>query len=256
MTTGEPQGEPESFERRSQRLQDELAQVELQRMLTAYPGYLEVDAVSGAVGPLFYSEVKVAGQPVRALIDTGSSATILSFDLFKKIGKVANIPPHSLLSVDMLLRDYSRRLIPIGARVILDISWKGESTTVLVYLRSEAGSGEQCLLGMNAIIPLGLMTPGAGVEATTAVEGSKAAYSQQEVVGSLVKACQIPGRSMSVLVAQVEGARRDDPYPVVFQSDTELLRQRGCSWKTLYFSRTRMGECTCQLLTPSQMPRR
>ncbi len=222
MTTGEPQGEPESLESRSQRLQDELAQVELQRMSTAYRGYLEVDAVSGAVGSLFYSEVKVAGQPVRALIDTGSSATILSFDLFKKIGKVANIPPHSLLPVDMLLRDYSGRLIPIGARVILDISWKGESTSVPVYLRSEAGSGEQCLLGTNAIIP-----PGAGVEATAAVEGSKAAYSQQEVVMSLVKACRIPGRSMSVLVAQVEGARRDDPNPVVFQPDTELLRQRG-----------------------------
>ncbi len=54
----------------------------------------------------------------------------------------------------------------------------------------EAGSGEQCLLGTNAIIPLGLMTPWAGVEATAAVEGSKAAYSQQEVVMSLVKACR------------------------------------------------------------------
>ncbi len=56
---------------------------------------------------------------------------------------------------------------------------------------------------------------------------------------------------MSVLVAQVEGARRDDPNPVVFQPDTELLRQRGLQLEdSLYFSRMRMGECTCQLLTP------
>jgi len=55
----------------------------------------------GAVGPLCYTTVEVAGQEVEAMVDTGSSATILSFELFKKIGKSANIPVTALSKPDI-----------------------------------------------------------------------------------------------------------------------------------------------------------
>lgn len=42
---------------------------------------------------------------------------------------------------------------------------QGKSVVSTVYLRSELGAeGEQCLLGTNVVIPLGLMTPAPGVE--------------------------------------------------------------------------------------------
>ena len=49
--------------------------------------------------------VEVAGQKVEAMVDTGSSATILSFELFKKIGKNANIPVTTPCKPDIALRD-------------------------------------------------------------------------------------------------------------------------------------------------------
>ena len=41
----------------------------------------QVDNVTRAVGPLYYCEVEIAGQPVEALIDSGSSATVMTFSL-------------------------------------------------------------------------------------------------------------------------------------------------------------------------------
>ena len=55
-----------------------------------------VDKVTGAVGPLFYCTVVIHGKPVRAMVDTGSSASILSYELFAAIGKKANIPASAL----------------------------------------------------------------------------------------------------------------------------------------------------------------
>ena len=58
-------------------------------MTAAYNEDVHVEAVmatdcTGSVGPLYYADVKVAAIPGKALIDTGSPATIMSFKLFKK----------------------------------------------------------------------------------------------------------------------------------------------------------------------------
>ena len=52
-----------------------------------------------------------------------SPATIMSFELFKTIGKAANISSNSFLPLDpdFTLVDYSQRTIPIGAKVNLKI---------------------------------------------------------------------------------------------------------------------------------------
>lgn len=101
ISTEKPQ--EESLEEHCHCLQQELAQAELQRTSTAYNDSLKVEAKGGAVGPLFYGEVNMAGVPVKGLIDTGSGATIISFELFKKIGKTANIPSSSLSPIDLIL---------------------------------------------------------------------------------------------------------------------------------------------------------
>ena len=100
------------MEERCHRLQQELAQAQLQRTSAAYEDSLKVN---GVIGPLFHEEVNMAGVPVKGLIDKGPGATITSFETFKRIGKTANIPSSSLYSVDLVLRDYNRNPIPMGA---------------------------------------------------------------------------------------------------------------------------------------------
>ena len=45
-----------------------------------------VDKVNGALGPLYFANVTIEGTPVDGMVDPGLSATIISFDLFEKIG--------------------------------------------------------------------------------------------------------------------------------------------------------------------------
>ncbi len=89
--------------------------LKLQRTSAAYSNSLGVEAVNGTVGSLFYEEVNMAGVPVKGLIDTGSGATIISFEMFKKIGKIGDIPSSSLYPVDLILQDYNRNPISLGA---------------------------------------------------------------------------------------------------------------------------------------------
>ena len=82
----------ESLDERCQRLQPEWFDAEFDQMSKGYKGAVSVVQGVGAVGPLCYTTVEIAGQKFEAMVDTGSSATILSFELFKKISKSAHIP--------------------------------------------------------------------------------------------------------------------------------------------------------------------
>ena len=67
-------------------------------------------------GTLVYAVVTIEKLPVEAMVDPSTSAMIISFDHFKKIGQQAYIPREELLLPDITLRDYNQTLIPIGAR--------------------------------------------------------------------------------------------------------------------------------------------
>ena len=86
------------------------------------------------MGPLYYATVTVQGTAVQALVDPGFSATIMSFQLFRKIGQAAHIPASALQKPDILLKDYSERPITVGACVHLTISFQDLSVTAPVYL--------------------------------------------------------------------------------------------------------------------------
>ena len=65
----------------------------------------------------------------------------------------------------MILRDYSQRPIPVGAKVDFEFVFDGKSVTAPVHLQSSGSAeSEACLLGTNIVIPLGLMSPACGVE--------------------------------------------------------------------------------------------
>ena len=154
----------ESIDEKCQRLQQEWVDAEFAHMANAYDTKATVDQIVGAVGPLCYATVEIAGEKVRGMVDTGSSATVVSFELFSKIGKRANIPTTALSKPDVVLRDYNRRPIPVGAKVDLSFRYQGKSVVAPVYLRAGGhDESETCLLGTNVIFGLGLMEPAAGV---------------------------------------------------------------------------------------------
>lgn len=74
MTADEPEGPDD----RRQRLQCEWVEAEFSRLGAVYSPEGSVDMVSGALGPLFGANISIAGMPVEALVDPGSSATITS----------------------------------------------------------------------------------------------------------------------------------------------------------------------------------
>ena len=55
-----------------------------------------VDTITGSLGPLYYATVTVGGTRVEGMVDPGSSATIMSLNLFKKIEQKAGIPAEAL----------------------------------------------------------------------------------------------------------------------------------------------------------------
>ena len=180
-----------------QRLQQEWVDAEFSRLSCVYSPEATVDAVKGALGPLFYATVSIAGTSVESLVDPGSSATIMSFELFKKIGAKAGIPREALQKPNITLRDYSRRPIPIFAKVDLEFSYQDKQIITAVYLRSDQGTaGEPCLLGTNVVIPLGLMVPGPGV-------ATKELGLTQVGTVRLVRAERIPSQCGVVMDAQL-----------------------------------------------------
>ena len=126
---------------------------EFQRLAQAH-AQGSVTQVTGALGPLYYAPVTVAGEVVDALVDPGSSASIMSFETFRRIGPKAGIGKDDHRLPDVVLRNYSRQPIAVGALVDLEISWQGKTVTSPVYVRSCLEGAEPLLLGTNVIAPL------------------------------------------------------------------------------------------------------
>ena len=158
------QSSTESLDEKCQRLQQEWVNAEFARMSCSYKAHITVDQIAGAVGPLCYADVEIEGQEVEAMVDTGSSATIISFALFKRLGKSAGVPAAALSRPDVVLHDYNGKPIPVGAKVELTFRYHGRVVTAPVYIKSDGHEEvESCLLGTNVIFALQLMQPAAGV---------------------------------------------------------------------------------------------
>ena len=66
--------EGKSLSERYERLRQDWATAEWQRMSEDYRSSAGVDEVTGALGPLYFTKVTIEGAPVDGMIDPGSSA--------------------------------------------------------------------------------------------------------------------------------------------------------------------------------------
>ena len=184
------------------------ADAEFSRLQQAYSGVNVASVHGGALGPLYYATISVSGSPVEALVDPGSSASIMSTELLKQIGPKAGISKDDLRPPDIVLRNYSRNQITISGRVDLEFTWRGKNVKSPVYVRSDKQEGEPLLLGTNVIVPLGLMEPSRGGGDMGTVR--------------LVKTEKIPGRSGVMVQAVVSGGGCEGQRALVVEPEKEL----------------------------------
>ena len=223
-------GSGESLDAKCARLHEELAVAEHQRLLSSYVASPGVDMVSGAVGPLYYAKVEAEGTMVSAMIDPGSSATIVSVEQFKEIGRCAGISVKALKLPDLVLRDYNQQPIPVGAKVELTFRWKGKEVTTPTYIRAERSRGEPCLLGTNVVIPLGLMVPYLGMEA----RGGQDVPGVAAGVGArvhLVDSVRVPARTAVIVKGKIE-AGGCVGMPLMFNPDDRWMAGEGLQLET------------------------
>jgi len=194
----QPPPSHEALEDHCQRLRQEWVNAEFLLLSQGYEGKANVDKVAGAVCPLYFCTVNIAGEPVKAMVDTGLSATILSWDVFQAIGRKTKVPVSALYKPEVTLRDYSQRPILVGAMLDLEVEFNGKSIVVPIYLRAARHAGsEPFLLGTN----VGLMCPAAGVE-----PNGGDSRSNSTAIVQLVHAQRVPSQKGTFLEAQVEAS--------------------------------------------------
>ena len=125
------------------------AEAEYQRI----KGSLQMDTVTGSVGPLYYCQLLVAGQLVTALVDSGSSATIMSLELFQEVAKKAGLSSEILHKLDVFLHDYNQHPLRVGAVANLEIEYGDKNVIAPVYINAGHGqSHEPFLCGTNILL--------------------------------------------------------------------------------------------------------
>ena len=149
--------------------------------------------MAGAVGPLYYVTVSIASEPVEAMVDIGSSATILSFELFKPIGKKANIPVSALCATEVVLRTIISGLylmepkLNLSSHLMVRAWWPLCMYGVRWVLSLRHDCWEPMLLFH--------LTPAGGVEPRR----------EQKATVRLVGAHWIPSQKGALVEAQIEG---------------------------------------------------
>ena len=166
----------------------------------------QVDNVTGSVGPLYYCEVKIAGQPVEALINSGSSTTVMTFRLLQRNARDAQLSVDVLEKPDVILRNYNQHPLRIEAFTKLEVTYKGKRVLAPIYIDSENKPTESCKLGTNLLLSLGILSVSKDVKIRGGYKEAVLAGPREATTSSvkLVKSKQIPARSGVVLRLTVD----------------------------------------------------
>ena len=115
-----------------------------------------IHTMSSPPSPLPYAQVGIEGVLVNAMLDTGSSVTILDEDILVAIARTTSLDKSMIDKPAVQLHDYSEKQILVVACVNLRITAEGRQITERVYIVKQAQP--TCLLGIAAIRKLGLAT--------------------------------------------------------------------------------------------------
>ena len=213
--------EGESLSERCERLREEWAAAEWQRMSEDYHSSAGVDAVTGALGPLYFAKVTIESTPIVGMIDPGLSATIISFDLFRKVGGGSS---HSQQCTGSATCHVKGLQSESNSQLNLTFRWEDKTVTTPVYIRSDqAAKGEHCLLGTNIVMPLGLMVPSEGVEARGGQSASLPVAPPTVTTTNSARVClvgvqRVPSRCATVVTAKLQEPVTEGPS-VLFEPD-------------------------------------
>ena len=118
-----------------------------------------VNTVTSATGAPVSTEITIMDEMFPALIDSGSTATIVSYELMATLSRKKGFTPE-LEPPTTTLYDYSGHEIDIGAMTVLPISWREKTVEVPVFIRPKPTTTGKatCLLGTNTIFDLGILT--------------------------------------------------------------------------------------------------
>ena len=117
-------------EKQCEQLHRQWAEAEYQRIMRS----LQVDTVTGSIGPLYYCQLLVAGQPVTALVDS-----------FLCNDHVTCVVPGGCKD-SRILRDYNQHPLRIGAVTHLEMEYGGKNVIALVYINAGQGQSHEPFL--------------------------------------------------------------------------------------------------------------
>jgi len=234
---------------RRNQLWKELTTLEFEHLSELYGGTNNISAVTSSVGPLYYANVDIEGSLVEALVDPGSAATLMSFNLFKKIGKKANMPPSVLSKPSVTLRDYNQHTIPIGASVDLNISFNGHTVVAPVHICSPDSHVESCLLGTNVVIPLRLMVPTIGVQPKPN-DSCVAQNTHIMATVHLVHAARLPSRAGTIVEVRTSQAIPADTQ-LLFEPGDDILQSKGLALNSCLVECSEHGYIHLMIENPS-----
>jgi hypothetical protein len=167
----------------------------------------------------------IEGEPVEAMVDSGSQSTIISCETLHKIGRRLSrqgkpVPLLETVSGIKLWGKEGKYQLDITAKVTLKMEAGGKAVKVPVFVQPD--SQQPCLLGMNAAPALGISF----LDARGAALQQESPLSFPVAKVSLVQASVVPGQKGLFLEGRIKGSVREG-RDVLFESDLEGLSKQG-----------------------------
>ena len=190
-----------------------------------------------AVGPSLYTDLSIEGIPVVSMVDCGSPSTIISRSLLHRIVQQMKcdgkpLPELSIPSVQLFGKD-GHHEIKITAQVDLQLQAGGKNVTIPVFI--QPNSSQDCLLGTNACIPLGLQFldgKGKPLQAFSGLKSDTGSVKQETkpLISrvSLIQASTIPSRKCKLLSANASGEHSPGEQ-FLFEPEGSKLQSLGLS---------------------------
>ena len=230
-----------SLEERIDEAKRKYQELQLQRLQLTVSTTTEdencASVIGETVGPRPYATVKIEGCDVEAILDTGSPVYIISEEVFRRVARGGNIRSSDLKLSGVRLTDCSHQDVPVTAEVELKVSM-GSGTAVHVPMFVYDGADPPCLLGLGAVMRLGLVSLAPSVEVRTA-KGSSPICSVPVKV-RLIGSFRIPPDHGAILKVEVQGNFQQG-QPEMFQADAGWLRSNGLTAEEAVMEPDKLG---------------